>query len=70
MDADATSKGRGGDELLTHDEAAAYLRIPPKTLYLWNYRGLGPKRIRAGRRCLYRFKDLLAWVDAHVKEAS
>lgn len=53
------------DELLTHEEAAAYLRRAPKTLYDMNYRGSGPTRIRAGGKVLYRRADLDSWLKAN-----
>jgi predicted DNA-binding transcriptional regulator AlpA len=57
------------DPLLRHDEAAEYLRMPPRTLYQRNWRGDGPRRIRTGRAVLYRQSDLDAWLEIHVVEA-
>jgi excisionase family DNA binding protein len=44
--------------LLTEDEAAAYLRVRPRTLQRWRQLHRGPKFTRAGRRILYRMADL------------
>jgi excisionase family DNA binding protein len=44
--------------LLTEDEAAAYLRVRPRTLQRWRQLSRGPRYTRAGRRILYRMADL------------
>lgn len=55
---------------LLHKEAADYIRMPEKTLYQHNSRGTGPRRIRVGRRVLYRKADLDAWLESHEVESS
>jgi excisionase family DNA binding protein len=50
------------DQLLTEDEAAAYLRVRPRTLQRWRQLGRGPRFTRAGRRILYRMADLQAYL--------
>jgi excisionase family DNA binding protein len=44
--------------LLTEEEAAAYLRVRPRTLQRWRQLDRGPTFTRAGRRILYRMADL------------
>ena len=49
-------------------EAAAFLRLSPRTLERMRVEGAGPKYLKAGRgiraRVLYREEDLRTWVEA------
>jgi excisionase family DNA binding protein len=55
---------RQPDRLLTQDEAASYLRVSPRTLQRWRTEvGIGPPWHRAGRRVLYKQRDLDAWLE-------
>jgi excisionase family DNA binding protein len=55
---------RHPDRLLTQDEAAEYLRVSPRTLQRWRTEaGTGPPWHRAGRRVVYRQRDLDAWLE-------
>ena len=54
------------DELLTTDEAAAYLRTPPSTLAYWRSKRVGPLHVRVGRRVLYTRSALEQFVKAAV----
>ena len=49
--------------LLTVPEAAAFLRTPAATLRYWRHLGVGPDSFRLGRRVVYRFEDLVRWID-------
>lgn len=49
--------------LLTAQELAEQLGVPLATLYQWNTKGTGPKRIRMGRHVRYRLSDVDAWLD-------
>ena len=55
--------------ILTIDEAAAYLAIPKATLYTWRTRraGFGPRAVKMGGCLRYRRADLDAWVTEHVE---
>ncbi|MFD6095721.1 helix-turn-helix domain-containing protein [Nocardiopsis flavescens] len=44
------------------EDAAAYLRVPPKTLYEWRYKGDGPPSHRIGRYVRYMPEEVHAWV--------
>ena len=44
------------------DEAAAFLRISPRTLVSWRSRGMGPTYFKAGRRVVYLQRDIVAWL--------
>ncbi|RBY88558.1 AlpA family transcriptional regulator [Blastococcus sp. TF02A-26] len=50
-------------ELLTITEAADLLRAPVATLRYWRHLGTGPRSFRLGRRVLYRYDDVQAWVE-------
>ena len=53
--------------VLDPKEAAAFLRMAPKTLAHMRCRGDGPKHIRANSRVIrYRLADLESWLDARV----
>ena len=44
------------------DEAAAFLRISPRTLGSWRSRGMGPTYVKVGRRVVYLQRDIVAWL--------
>ena len=44
------------------DEAAAYMRISPRTLVSWRSRGMGPTYVKVGRRVVYLQRDIVAWL--------
>jgi Helix-turn-helix domain len=49
---------------LTLDEAAAFLRLAPRTLDNMRQRGTGPLYGKHGGRVRYHRDDLVAWADA------
>jgi hypothetical protein len=49
--------------LMTLAEAAELLRTPAATLRYWRYLGTGPHSFRVGRRVMYRYADLCAWIE-------
>lgn len=55
---------------LTTKEAAAYIRLSPRTLEGFRCRGGGPLYILAGRRCLYRKEDLDEWALANRRRST
>jgi excisionase family DNA binding protein len=59
----------GGSCYLTHEEAAAYLRVSSCTLYCWVSKGrIIP--LKAGTRSLYRKADLDAFLEECRQEAA
>jgi predicted DNA-binding transcriptional regulator AlpA len=50
--------------LLTVSEVAAFLRVPPKTLYEWRSTGKGPRGRKVGRFVRYAATDVVRWLDA------
>jgi len=51
---------------LTNGEAAAFLRLSPRTLEKLRVLGGGPRFRKFGRRVLYAMADLEAWADEHA----
>jgi len=54
--------------LLSRQQAAAFLGVPPATLAAWAYRGTGPRYYRIGRWARYAEEDLITWVDRRAVE--
>jgi excisionase family DNA binding protein len=50
--------------LLTVQELAHLLQVPPKTIYTWRYKGIGPPAIPIGRYLRFRIEDVVAWLEA------
>ncbi|OBG69245.1 hypothetical protein A9X05_05275 [Mycobacterium sp. E3298] len=52
------------DQLLTTDQAAEILNVPPATLRWWRHQRTGPKAFRLGaRKVMYKESDLAAWLE-------
>jgi excisionase family DNA binding protein len=49
-------------ELLTIEEASAYLKVPVETLRKWRTQDRGPKVAKIGRHLRYRAEELKRWV--------
>ena len=49
---------------LTTNEAAAFLRIKPRTLANMRNREFGPAYRKHGGRVVYTVEDLIAWSDS------
>jgi excisionase family DNA binding protein len=56
------SLGSLGAEMLTLQEACAYLRIPEGTLRYWRHLGTGPRSFKLGRHVRYWRADLILWL--------
>ena len=55
-------------DLMTSEEAAAFLKISRRTLEGWRYKGTGPEFDQLGYRLIrYKRSTLIAWSD---KEAA
>lgn len=55
---------------LTNDEAAAFLRLSPRTMEKQRVLGGGPRFRKFGRRVMYAVTDLEVWADARSFEAT
>ena len=58
------------DELLTTQQAAAYLVLSPRTLEKWRVTGEGPPFVKLGRRVAYRREDLREWVESRRRAST
>lgn len=58
------------DYLLSVDDLAGYLAVPPKTLYAWRSRGEGPPGFRVGRHVRYRWSDVQAWIRQRIESGN
>lgn len=56
----------GNPEFLTNDEAAALLRLSPRTLEKLRVLGGGPRYRKFGARVLYAADDLRKWADSRA----
>lgn len=52
--------------LLSTQEAAGYLRVNPRTVANWRYRGYGPRFVRIGHLAFYRQKELDEWLEQNI----
>ncbi len=59
-----------GPRFLNNDEAAAYLRLSPRTLEKQRVVGGGPRFRKFGRRVMYAVIDLDAWADRSAFDAT
>ena len=50
------------EEIMTHSEAARFLKVSPRTLYEWVENRMVPFS-RAGRLLRYKRSQLLEWLD-------
>jgi hypothetical protein len=57
-------------DLLTTPEAAAYLRLSPRTLENWRWRGEGPRFRKLGDRVLYALVELDRWQAARDRTST
>lgn len=53
-------------EVATPKEVADFLHISEASLAQDRYRGTGPRFIKHGRRVLYRWADVYAYLDANT----
>ena len=52
--------------LATPAEVAEYLHTTTASLAQDRYKGTGPKYIKRGRRVLYRWSDVVEWIDRNT----
>jgi excisionase family DNA binding protein len=56
-----------GDELLTEEELARYLKVTVRTVRNWRAEGTGPRPLRAGRGVRYRRRDVDEWLEREAE---
>ena len=57
----STTDAHEDGEMLTIEEAAAFLRVPVATMRYWRYCGTGPFSFRVARHVRYWRTDLVLW---------
>jgi hypothetical protein len=65
-----TANGPATDRFLTNAEAAAILRLSPRTLERLRVQGGGPRFRKFGSRVLYCALDLENWANARTCEST
>jgi len=55
---------------LTNDEAAAFLKLSPRTLEKQRVKGTGPRFRKFGRRVIYSLEDLESWSNERVFDST
>jgi excisionase family DNA binding protein len=50
-------------ELLSLKQLAAYLGVPPTSIYYWRQRGQGPPGFFLGKQLRFRVADVEAWLE-------
>jgi excisionase family DNA binding protein len=55
--------------LLTVQELADLLQVPPKTVYTWRYKGVGPPALPIGKYLRFRAEDVAAWLEERAGHA-
>ncbi len=55
------------DEMLSIEEAAAFLRVPVATMRYWRHLGDGPFSFRVGRHVRYWRTDLVLWLGEQAR---
>ena len=61
---------RHDDRLLSVDQLARYLAVPPKTLYAWRIHGEGPPGFRVGNHVRYRWADVQTGIQQRIESGS
>ncbi len=51
------------ERLWSIQETAAFLGLPVQTLYLWRYKGEGPRGYKVGRFVRYNPRDVMLWLE-------
>lgn len=54
------------DNILTENQAAAVLKVSPRTLQAWRCTGKGPRFLRLGRTIRYRMSDLIEFTQSSL----
>lgn len=66
---DVCANLEGRRALATPADLAEYLGVPEATLAEWRYLGKGPRWMKIGRHCRYRWNEIDAWLDENVGAA-
>lgn len=56
------------EPLFSPEALAEYMGVPLATVYMWNHRNTGPKRISVGKYTRYRKSDVERWLDSRPEK--
>jgi predicted DNA-binding transcriptional regulator AlpA len=48
-------------------DLADLLQVPPKTIYAWRYKGVGPTAVPVGKYLRFRPEDIAAWLETRAQ---
>jgi predicted DNA-binding transcriptional regulator AlpA len=57
---------RNLEKLMGVEELAELLGVPPRTIYSWRYRGVGPRAIKVGGAVKYEPAEVRRYLDAQA----
>lgn len=57
-------------DLMTIEEVAELVRVPPQTLRYWRHLDRGPHSFRLGRRVMYKRADVEQWVQQQYESTA
>ncbi len=57
-------------DVLTTEQAAAYLQVPVETMRQWRFKGTGPPHAKVGRHVRYRQAALDRWLEELEQQAA
>ena len=60
----------GRPELLTQEQAGAFLHKSSRVLRYWRTAGIGPAYVKLGKTVLYERDELIAYVRSHTVRPS
>lgn len=69
LEGNRSSMNQDNDRLYSPEQLAEYLGVPVATIYMWNHRKTGPKRISVGKHTRYRKSDVERWLDGRPETA-
>jgi excisionase family DNA binding protein len=58
-----------GDEILSAQDLAAYLKVPLATVYRWRSMGDGPRGLKAGRHLRFRKEEVDRWLLSRQEQS-
>lgn len=58
------------EKMLSVEELAELMGVPPGTIYAWNYTGSGPPMIKVGRHARYRPADVDRWLEEKARNSA
>ena len=65
-----SSIDRNARYVYNETEAANFLRCRVRTLRYWRSTDIGPRYVKAGRRVLYRHRDIVDFIDQGLTQTA